>query len=220
LPNYYLRFVVATSKEALDQSILRTYSVRAYPSVNITFVDAALATCASEPSFLPVTTGPRLRQQTYVSGNISGVNPSKQLLSEAHALFGGAGRLSSFLSLGPGPMDILSIDPGGSQDEEGPYNLLEAAIIDHKKTEQEVSTKFGNLGVYFRFSAAHFLQGNQVKKVLRSITTHTNAYLRDVEISRKMDHYVEHCRLDQGIVTLEQLGVFYFIDIITTYSYE
>jgi hypothetical protein len=96
-PNYYPGFVVATSKKALDQFILRTYPIRAYSSVNITFVDAVLATCASQPSFLAVTTGPCLRQQTYISGNISGVNPSKQLLSEAHALFGGARRLSSFL---------------------------------------------------------------------------------------------------------------------------
>jgi hypothetical protein len=169
-------------------------------------VDAALATCASQPSFLPVTTGPRLRQQTYVSGNISGVNPSKQLLSEAHALFGGTRRLSSFLSLGPGPVDILSLCPSEAKEEKELLNLLEAAVIDHKKLEQEVATKLGDSGVYFRFSAEHFLRGDQIKSYIGYITTQTNDYLRDAEISRKIDNFVERCRLNQGILALEQLG--------------
>jgi hypothetical protein len=83
--------------------------------------------------------------------------------------------------------------------------LLEAAMTDHKKIEQEVATKLGDPGVYFRFSAAHFLQGDQIKSSLGYITTQTNAYLRDAEISRKMDNFVERCRLNQGIIALDRL---------------
>ncbi|PVF94461.1 TPR-like protein [Serendipita vermifera] len=198
-------FVVATSKEGLDQAILRTYAIRAYPSIDLTFIEAALATCAAEPSFLPVKMGSRLRQQTYISGNISGVNPSKQLLSEAYALFGGSGRLACFLSLGPGPIDILSMYPDGSSNETERTRLLQAAIVDHKKVEHEIATKIGDSGVYFRFSAAHFLQGKENDKDLGSILTKTNAYLRDVEISRKIDACVECCRLKRGLITLDQL---------------
>ncbi|PVF91616.1 FabD/lysophospholipase-like protein [Serendipita vermifera] len=198
-------FVVATSKEGLDQAILRTYSIRAHPGINLTFIDAALATCAAEPSFLPVKTGPRLRQRTYISGNISGVNPSKQVLSEAYGLFGGSGRLACFLSLGPGPVDILSLYPNGADDDEKLSMVLQAAITDHKKIEQEVATKIGDLGVYFRFSATHFLQGKERGGNLEYMTTRTEAYLRDVEISRRIDICVECCRLNRGLVTFYQL---------------
>ncbi|PVF94463.1 TPR-like protein [Serendipita vermifera] len=166
---------------------------------------AILATCAIEPSFLPVTIGPRLRQQIYISGNISGVNPSKQVLSEAYALFGGSGRLACFLSLGPGPIDILSMYPDGPADVHECSSLLQAAIVDHKKVEHEIATKVGDSGVYFRFSAVHFLQGKENDKDLGSILTKTNVYLRDIEISRKIDACVECCRLTRGLITLEPL---------------
>jgi hypothetical protein len=196
-----------TSRESWDQCILRTYSVRSSTDLDITFMDAALATCAAEPSFLPVTTGPHLRRQTYISGNISGVNTSKQLLSEAYALFGGSRRLSWFLSLGPGPIDILSLYPGGIKSEKEILMVSEAAIIDQKKVEREVATKLVDAGIYFRFTAAHFLQGNDKEVDLRWITTQTIAYLCDVEISRKMDTCVERCRLNRGMVPLEQIGI-------------
>ncbi|PVF91619.1 FabD/lysophospholipase-like protein, partial [Serendipita vermifera] len=199
------RFIVATTKEGLDQAILRTYSIRAYPSIDLTFIDAALATCAAEPTFLPVTIGPRLRQRTYISGNISGVNPSKQVISEAYGLFGGSGRLACFLSLGPGPVDILSLYPKGTNDDGNLSRVLQAAIVDHKKIEQEVAMKIGDLGLYFRFSAAHLLEGKEKEGSLESITTKTEAYLRDVEISRKIDACVECCRLNRGLVTFDQL---------------
>ncbi|PVF94462.1 hypothetical protein CPB86DRAFT_765818 [Serendipita vermifera] len=198
-------FVVATTKEGLDQAILRTYSIRTYPNTNMTFIDAALSTCAAEPSFLPVTIGPHLRQRTYISGNISGVNPSKQVISEGYELFGRRGRLACFLSLGPGPVDILSLYPNGTDDDEKLSRVLQAAITDHKKIEQEVATKIGDLGLYFRFSAAHLLQGKEKEGGLESITTRTEAYLRDVEISRKIDACVGCCRLNRGLVTFDQL---------------
>jgi hypothetical protein len=212
-------FVVATSKEALDQFIFRTYSIRAYPSPDVTFMEAALATCASEPLFLPVTIGPRLYRQTYISGNISGVNPSKQLISEAYALFGGSGRLACFISLGPGPVDILSMHPEGTERKMDIMALSEAAIIDHKKVEREVATKLGDLGVYFRFSAVHVMQGNRINHHLGLILTQTNVYLHDTEVSRTMDTCVERCRLNRGIVTLGQLGMFLSLHLLCTVSY-
>jgi hypothetical protein len=115
-------------------------------------------------------------------------------------------------------MDPLSLYPGGINSEKNVVKVSEAAMIDHKKVEREVATRFGDTGIYFRFSAAHFLQKNDRKVNLGWLITHTNAYLRDVEVSRKIDACVERCRLNRGLVLLEELGIslpFCLFDVIS-----
>ncbi|KAG8817631.1 hypothetical protein FRC17_011139, partial [Serendipita sp. 399] len=68
----------------------RTYRTRAERPMPITIVDAVLATCAAQPAFLPVTIGTEDRKMDYIGAILGASNPIRELISEAHALFGGS----------------------------------------------------------------------------------------------------------------------------------
>ncbi|KAG8815596.1 hypothetical protein FRC17_000656, partial [Serendipita sp. 399] len=68
----------------------RTYRTRAERPTPITIVDAVLATCAAQPAFLPVTVGAEDWKMEYIGAILGASNPIRELISEAHALFGGS----------------------------------------------------------------------------------------------------------------------------------
>jgi hypothetical protein len=200
-PQLPCSFVVATRTTNINTKVkFRTYAVRSERNVDITVVDAILATCASQPSFLPVSVGPRLREQEYIRAEIGANNPCKEVISEAHGLFSGKRYVASLLSIGSGHPGIISLSHGPNS----LYHLLTSS----EETAQDVEMQAGHLGIYSRFSVSQGLQNNQVKDYTNicHILSHAEVYVEEVEVSRKIDDCVERLRLRQGLASLEQLS--------------
>jgi hypothetical protein len=184
----------------------RTYTVRTEPNVDITIVDAALATCANPSYFPSVAVGPRLSQREYVGGSMGVNNPCKEVISESWDLFGGDTRVACLLSLGTGHLGVISLSPERNEDE-GYLRALQAMANDSEQTAQEVDTQMGHLGMYFRFSVEQGLQATE-KSTIDRIMAHTKNYIENGDISRKVEHVVERIKLRQGLVALNQLSEF------------
>ena len=186
---------------------LRSYRIRTERASTITVVDAVLATCATQPSFLPISIGPSLSKQEFVGGAMGSGNPTRELVLEAYNLFGKDAHVSSILSLGSGRLGALAAPSTGGQEEW--MDVLRDMVKGCEQVAQEMETQVGHLGIYYRFSVDQGLQ--RIYGVnpndIGWLNTQANSYLDDAEVSRKLDHCVESLRLRQGQVTLEQLSM-------------
>jgi hypothetical protein len=192
---------MATRKADITSKVkFRTYPVRNERSVDITVVDAILATCASQPAFVPVSIGPRFRQQEYIGAEIGANNPCKDVISEAHGLFDGKRYVASLLSIGSGHPGIIPLSHGS--------NPLYQLLASSEETAQDVEAQMGHLGIHSRFSVSQGLQNDQIKDCMDigHILSHTEVYVEDEETSHKIDDCVERLRLRQGLASLEQLS--------------
>jgi hypothetical protein len=170
-------------------------------------MDAILATCATQPSFLPISIGSSLSRQELIGGAMGSGNPCRELVSEAYSLFGKDRHVSTILSLGSGRLGALAAPSTGGQEEW--MNVLRDMVKGHEQVAQEMETQVGHLGIYYRFSVEQGLP--RIYGVnpndIGWLNTQVDSYLHDAQVSRKLDHCVESLRLRQGQVTLEQLSM-------------
>lgn len=82
--------------------MIRTFSVRQEPALNIPVADALLATLATPPLFSKTSAFKDAATFEYVGGDLTLGNPARQIITEAHGAFGSGGLVSCFLSLGCG----------------------------------------------------------------------------------------------------------------------
>ncbi|KAG8816476.1 hypothetical protein FRC17_000322, partial [Serendipita sp. 399] len=97
-------FVVVLPRSSLTGNVvLRTYNSRIAPSSPVTILDAALATCASQPEFLPVTIseGSNVHEE-YPSAVTGAANPVHTVLAEAFHYFPMGSTVSTVVSFGCG----------------------------------------------------------------------------------------------------------------------
>lgn len=143
-------FVVTTPKNNIKKrSNLRTYYTRAQLASKATVVEAILATCATQPDFLPVSIGHTLSKQDLIGGVMSTGNPCRELISEAYELFGKGRHISTILSLGSGVLGTLSAPEEYAKDNW--INTFKEANQDCDNIDQEIETQVGHLGAYYRF---------------------------------------------------------------------
>jgi len=226
-------FVVAVHQHHQTQkAILRTYRTRSdHRRQDITVLDAILATCASQPDFLPITIGIEHRKQHFVGAGtgLRTNNPVRELISEAHLYFSGPSRVTSLVSFGSGHPGVLALprESGGDECNPPPTSPLEGqgpsrhdawvkavrgCMMDAEQTAQEMAMQMGHLGVYFRFSVE---QGMQQEKSLRSenvadmgeVLVQTAAYMDTHEVSQRLDNCVESLESQLGLPTLDQLSM-------------
>lgn len=134
-------------------------------------------------------------------------NPCRDLISEAYDVFGGDAYVSTILSLGTGHLGSISVPENNSEDEW--IEVLQDMVKNNEKTAQEMESQLGHLGLYYRFAVDQGLQkvyGMSANDATR-VHSQSQAYLQQVEISRRIDHCVEDLRLRQGHATLEQLSM-------------
>jgi hypothetical protein len=186
---------------------LRSYRIRTEPASDITVVEAILATCATQPNFLPISIGPVLSRQELIGGAMGSGNPTRELVSEAYHLFGKDAYVSTILSLGSGRLGALAAPAMGEKDKW--TDALQDMVKGCEQVAQEMETQVGHLGVYYRFSVEQGLQRmyGAGPNDIGWLNTQVHSYLDDAQVSRKLDHYVEGLRLRLGQVALEQLSM-------------
>ena len=184
---------------------LRTYRSRTERSLDITLVDAILATCATQPTFLPISIGPELNRQELVGGAMGTANPCRELVLEAQDKFKRTAHISTIISLGSGQLGALS---GAAKDRDW-MEVLRNMVESCERTAQEIEAQIGHFNIYSRFSVEQGLQTLYGAKAedLQWLNTQTAAYVQDVDVSRRLDECVEKIISRQEVITLEQLGL-------------
>lgn len=194
------RFVLSSLAVNTGSKVcLRTYSVRSQTSSEITVVDALLATCAMQPIFGPVTSGTRYKKQEYV-GVIA--SPLRDVISEAHSVFGGDSNVASLLSLGSG-------NPGGVLAGEGQTEankVLQDIINDCERSAQEIQQQTSRLGVCFRFSVEQGMQTDRPISDISWIVAQTGVYLGDAATCDKLRVCANKLDARIGVISLDQLS--------------
>jgi hypothetical protein len=181
----------------------RTYAARANAGPDCLIWQAARATTAAPTIFKPVAirAAPGHTPQPFVDGGLGCNNPVREVMDEARAVFGGDARLGCLVSVGAGHAAVIGL--AAPRQQLGAFErLLPAGLImalgsiatDCEKEAQSVARQFRDpLHRYFRFSVERGAEGISLDEWERldEVTQHTDAYLKDAEVSRSVDRLVK-----------------------------
>ncbi|KIM30830.1 hypothetical protein M408DRAFT_271207 [Serendipita vermifera MAFF 305830] len=185
--------------------ILRNFSVRQEPALNMTIAEALLATLATSPLFSPLSLIKDGATTEYIGGDTTISDPTPNLLDEAYGTFGSEALVACLLSIGcghPGPIAAES-----ASDVATWYGLTDRLLADGERKAQQLESRMGHLGLYYRFSVILGLTRERRDSTpdIGTILAHTEVYLADVAVSHKLDLCIDALKSQSGIASLEQL---------------
>jgi hypothetical protein len=200
--------VVRTRTNARSTLCLRTYPVRSQPSSTISVVDAVLATCATQPEFLPISSGSGFKLREYIAAS-GAANPIYEVITEAHRLFGGDSSVTSFLSLGIGHPGIITLPSAGG--EATLHRIMRDIMDDCEQRAQEVEQRIGRVGIYSRFSVEQGMQNDHPGGLVDAawIVAQTEDYLAQHDTEEKLEQFVQIFGAQTGLITLDQLSLLF-----------
>lgn len=171
----------------------------------MTVVEAILATCATQPLFLPIIVGTGSHRQELIGGIIGAPNPCREVIAEAGGKFKGSSKISVILSIGSGHLGTLSAPMNA-----GPEDwtaILRDMIANSEKTAQEMEERMGGKDFYFRLSVDQGLQQHYgiAGDDPLWVNAQTEAYLDSETISDKLEACVEAVCLQLETITLKDL---------------
>jgi hypothetical protein len=180
---------------------IRTYRVRENAGPDCLIWQAARATTAAPTFFKPVAiaAAPGHAPQQFVDGGLRCNNPVREVMDEARAVFGGAARLGCLVSIGTGHAAVIGLARQPDAFERllpvGLIKALKDVATDCEKEAQSVARQFRSEPPdrYFRFNVAHGASGISLEEWERldEVTQHTEAYLKDAEVTRAIDRLVK-----------------------------
>jgi hypothetical protein len=197
-------------KDDLQAKIkFRTYRHRSVASLDITLIDAMMATCASRLYFDPVTAGVSFRKKTYISGPPSCMNPIREVIAEANDVLPNADNLyvAGILSLGAGHPGIISA-PTANNDQDQWIQTLQALLNDCEQVAGDMARQMSRLGIYHRFSVTRGLETSSAGEIfdIGSIFVQTSSYCESPEVMEKLDDCVKALQSPIGVANLSQLS--------------
>ncbi|KIM24506.1 hypothetical protein M408DRAFT_53320, partial [Serendipita vermifera MAFF 305830] len=202
-----LATLVSYKGHAGSTCVLRNYSVRKEQTPNLAIADALMATLATPPMFIPTQILKDAATFEYMGADWALSNPVEEIIAEAHDTLGAEQRVACLLSLGCGHSGVFAA-PNGPQPVAW-NEFLESLVTDSERKANGIDSRMGHLGFYYRFSVSNGLERTS-KNRPGDIVTHTQAYLDDATVSRKMDACAESLRIRDGLSSLEQLRRFTF----------
>jgi hypothetical protein len=162
---------------------------------------AALATMATPTFFKPVALGaaPSHAPQAFINSGLRCNNPVREVMDEVRAVFGGTARLGCLASIGAGHADFIGLaarcdDPSAKRLLTSLVKALKSVATDCEKEAQSVARQFRDPpDWYFRFSVAHGIGAISLdeRERLDEVTQHTEAFLKDAEVTRTIDQLVK-----------------------------
>ncbi|KIM24511.1 hypothetical protein M408DRAFT_52723, partial [Serendipita vermifera MAFF 305830] len=184
---------------------LRNYSVRKEKALNLTIAEALMATLATPPMFTPTQVLKDAATFEYMSADWTLSNPIEEIIAEAHETLGAEQRVACLLSLGCGHPGVFSA-PIDSQIVAW-NKFLENLVTGSEQKAKGIDSRMGHLGIYHRFSVSSGLERTSTTIPIQpgNTVTHTQVYLDDATVSRKIDACAESLRIRDGISSLEQL---------------
>ena len=178
--------------------------MQSHAASDITVIEAVLATCATKPIFDSTIVGKGHRRKEYIGASLGANNPTFDVISEAHSLFGGASTVASLLSVGTGHPGIITLKPGNEGDDL--YKVVWDMVNDCTQRAREVEQRIGRAGIYFRFSVEQGMQNDHTSEVvdLAWIVTQTETYLE--EQGDRLERFTKNLTTPITAITLRQLS--------------
>ncbi|KIM32059.1 hypothetical protein M408DRAFT_20414 [Serendipita vermifera MAFF 305830] len=183
-----LAVAISYKRNAGSVCILRNFSSRQEQPLNLTIAEANAATL------------------DYIGADWTLSNPIQEIIAEAHETFGGDEKVACPLSLGCGHAGIFATPESSSMVELG--KLLERLAMDGERKAESIGSLMGQLGLHHRFSVSRGLERDGTKintATLGVITQHTQAYLRELQISYQVEACTSALRLRIKLASLNQL---------------
>jgi hypothetical protein len=195
---------VSPCTNAASKVSLRSYSARGHLPSTITVIEAILATCAAPPRFSSVTSGSGYNKKEYIGPSFGSTNPVREVITEAHSLFGGDSGIASLLSLGTGHPGVISFPSSGGADLHG---MMRDMMSDCEQRAQEIEQQIGRVGIYFRFSVEQGMQSDHLGPVAdpSQVMAQTESYIADHRTSEKISEFIQYFDTSTRHVTLDQL---------------
>jgi predicted acylesterase/phospholipase RssA len=190
----------------------RSYRARKYQSVNCKIWEAARATSATPMFFERIVIGDPGTSQSYVDGGMGCNNPIMQVLEEAELVFP-TRRVACVISIGAGQAHTLAIPRPGWLQQVLPLDLVKVMrgiATGCEQKAQEVARRFQGLpDFYFRFNVEQGMQsiGLAQWESLGEVATHTDQYMRMVEVDQKLDAAVAAVRARRTAVPTVQISM-------------
>jgi hypothetical protein len=193
----------------------RSYRARKYQTVNCKIWEAARATSATPTFFERIEIGDAGTSQPYVDGGMVCNNPIVQVLEEAELVFP-TRRVACIISIGAGQAHTLAIPRPGWLEQilpVLPLDLVKAVrgiAMDCEQKAQEVARRFQGLpDFYFRFNVEQGMQsiGLAQWESLGEVATHTDQYMRMVEIDQRLDAVVAAVKARRATVPTAQISM-------------
>jgi hypothetical protein len=177
---------------------IRTYVARANAGPDCLIWEAARATTAAPTLFkrIAIAAEPGHPPQEYVDGGVRCNNPVREIMEEARAVFGGDATLGCLVSVGAGHPGVIGLAKPDAFQKLLPLDLVRAltrVAADCESEAQSAARRFRNTpDRYFRFSVTHGAGEISLEEWQRmdELTAHTDAYLKDVVVSRSVDKLV------------------------------
>jgi len=143
----------------------------------------------------------------YIGASLGATNPVRELITEAHTLFGGDSGVASLLSLGAGHPGAISFPAGEGVDLN---RVMHDMMIDGEQRAHEIERQIGRVGIYFRFSVEQGMQSDRLGRVAESaqVLAQTENYIADYTISEKIGDFIRNFDTAAKPITLDQLGMF------------
>jgi hypothetical protein len=165
--------------------MFRSYESK-HTSYNPTIIEAIRACWANVGLFSSIRVGPPSHQEELISAVNGFNNPSLEAAREAQDSFENTRLFSTFLSLGSGERDPLSISSN---------SLLQRVVRQTVSVEESTARSLGIS--YFRFSPPSTIEDNSlaIGRQFELITGYTHAYLERDATSHHVDKYL---RLSTG----------------------
>jgi hypothetical protein len=186
--------------------MIRNFQVRQEEPLNLTIIEAMLATLASPPLFASTSVFKDASTFEYISADLTLSNPIRQIIKEAYGTFGEEARVACLLSLGCGHPGV-AVSPEDSSLISW-NQFLTRLVMDSERKAQDIDGQMGHLGLYYRFCVSQGLEQSEgiSTSQLESIIAHTVVYLSGNPVSSKMTECTDSLKLRDGSTSLEQLS--------------
>ena len=200
-------FVCAVSSANMaSPTRFRTYPIYVNETYNCFIWEAARATSAAPTFFKPIAIGIPPLDESFVDGGLRCNNPITQVLAEAHDLWPGR-KVACVVSIGTGQVNRISIPPSTFLTRNIPLDVVNALAniaTDCEQVAADCEHRFPDSeGVYTRFSVEQGMQDVALEewKKMRVTKTHTDNYLREPHMVRKIDAVVNRLQSREGKAT-------------------
>jgi len=143
----------------------------------------------------------------YIGPSFGVTNPVREVITEAHTLFGGDSSVASLLSLGTGHPGVISVPSGGGGDLN---SVMFDMMNDCEQRAQEIERQIGRVGIYFRFSVEQGMQSDCLGPVAEpsQVIAQTESYLAEPTTSENISAFIQNFDTATTLITLDQLGMF------------
>lgn len=142
----------------------------------------------------------------YIGASLGATNPVREVITEAHTLFGGDSGVASLLSLGTGHPGVISFP---SDEGVNLNKVMRDMMNDSEQRVQEIERQIGRVGIYFRFSVEQGLQSDLLGPVAdpNQVVAQTKNYLAKQSVGEKIGDFISNFDAAAKFITLDQLGM-------------